>query len=649
MRKKSLILLRTGGSLVALIAVFAILVFVNVLAHNVRIRADLTEQKLYTLGAGSRTIIAKLAEEGHQVSLKFFVSQNPEMPIRLRNFAMRVADFLKEYEIVSGGNIEVEQFDPKPDSEAEDDALRLGIEGQPVNLGVSIYLGLVAVAGAQIETIPFLSPAGEQRLEYDITRTIYRATHPEKPRVGIMTELPVMGDGGLPFAMPGQPRPPERPAWVMFSNLERDFETEEISTSAEEIDPEIDVLVIVHPKDLSEKTVFAIDQYLLGGGNILAFVDPQCQQDPGSSPEGPPSFGSRPKRASDLNRLIQAWGIRQETDKFVCDYSAITRVRSASGGIEDSPVFLSLDRSNVNADDMITAGVDSMLIPLATSFSGEGAEGLTVTPLLHSSEESAMVGSMMAMMGSDAIRRSFKKGLKNLNLAVRVQGTFKTAFPEGAPKSAEEDEPEPEGEEPDKKAEEEPEKEWLKESTGPSTVILVGDVDMLHDSAWVQEVNIGFGMRARQQFTDNFVFFQGALEQLAGSKDLMNVRSRGTFDRPFDKVKELEDKAQAEWLEKERALQEQLDSTQQRLNELQAKKDQTQRFIISPEQQREIERFRKEKSRIQAELKQVRRALRRDIERLGMWLKIINILAMPFVVAMGGVGFAVYRRSRTKR
>lgn len=631
----------SGGAL-GLIALLAVLIAANIVFSNIHFRRDLTEEKIFTVSEGTRNVLKKLDAP---VTLKyFFTRSSAEVPIPLKTFAQQVEDLLKEYRLAAAGKIIVEVYDPKPDSDAEEWAERYGLNGQNLGMiGPSIYCGLVAVKGDTSETIPFLDPRSEELLEYNITRMISRVANPKKPVIGIMSSLPVMGVRSFPYAMPGQPRPKNQPPWVVFQDLGKDYDVRQVSVGAEQIEPDINVMVVIHPKNLSNKTLYALDQFVLRGGRLMAFVDPLCMCEAMNAD----SFPDRSQPVSDLNKLTDAWGIKYEADKVVADLEAATRVRRNDNSVDESPVFLSLRRENIDGKNIITAPLESLILPGAGAFTGTGTGALNIELLLVSSPQSQLVNAMLAQLGSEAIRRDFQSGLKRMNLAVRLQGRFKTAFPEGAPKvePAEADKTKSKDEKSEESKQAAP--SALKESATLTTVILVGDVDLLYDAFAVQEMNL-FGLRAYQPVNDNINFFMNAVDQLAGSADLAKIRSRGRFDRPFDRVIALQRSAQEKWLLKERALQKQLESTRERLETLQNQKDKNQKYILSPEQENEINQFRQEQVKTQRELKQVRKNLREGIEQLGVTVKAINILLVPFLVAGAGLVFAWRRRSRTE-
>ncbi len=636
-----------SGSLAGLLILLAILIAANVILGALRLRADLTEDRIYTLSEGTRSVLAKL--DG-PVTLKLFSSESaPNIPMPFKNFARQTADLLREYQLASGGKLTLETYDPRPDSDAEEWAQRYGLAGQNLGLidagGATLYLGLVAVKGEAYVSLPFIDPRTEELMEYNITRLISRVANPRKPVLGVMSSLPVMGVQAFPYAIPGQPLPKNQPPWVAFQNLAEDYEVRQIRADTEKIEAVIDVLLVIHPKNISERTQFAIDQFVLRGGRLLAFLDPLCLTDASAQSQAGMMMEMNMSRpASDLGKLTGAWGLTYESDKIVADLEASTRVRQGENAVDDSPVFLSLKEINIDGRDLITTKLESLILPCAGSFSGAGTGKAGVSSLLVSSAQSQLINPMLIQAGSEALRRDFKPGLKRLNLAVRLQGAFQTAFPDGKPKAA----PKPDGKEGEPPPEtEEPVDTLLKASAKPTTIILVADVDLLFDQFAVQELNF-FGNRVFQPINDNLNFFFNALEQLSGSSDLARIRSRGRFERPFDRVQAIQRAAQERWFLKEQALQEKLDATRERLDALQSKKDKSQRYILSPEQEQEIKAFKQEQLKTQDELKQVRKNLRQGIERLGGVVKAVNITLMPLIVIAGGVLFWLYRRGRTQ-
>jgi len=620
-------LARVSGGLVGLVLLLAILVAANVIVSYSSLRADLTEEKLYTLSEGSRSVLQKLEQP---VTLKFyFSSSSAEVPVYLKSYARQVGDLLEEYRLAADGKVIVERHDPKPDSDAEEWAQRYGVAGQQIGMaGPTLYLGLVAVAGESEASLPFVDPRQQALLEYRITRLVYNVVYPSKAAVGVMSSLPVLGTAPPSYPMPGQ-APETRPPWVAFSELGHDYEIRAVPTSAASIDADLQALLVVHPKKLPDTTLYAIDQFLLGGGRLLVFLDPLSVADVESSPQNP---YAPPTTSSNLERLLQAWGVGYDPQRVLADIKSASRVRGARGSVEDNPVWLTIRSDQVNREDILTSGLELLMFPFSGALSDQTPDEIDYTPLITSSDSAGMVGAMSAQFGARAIRQDFKEEPLPVDLAVRLKGTFRTAFPDGPPTP-----------EDDAENAAPPAAEGRKE--GDSSIVLVADTDLLFDRFCVQEVNF-FGFQAHQPLNDNLVLLANAVEQVAGSSDLIGIRSRGTFNRPFDRVLDLEQRARREWQAREDALTQKLRETQQRLRDMESKKDDNQRFIISPEQQEAVARFREEEIRIKRELKDVRKNLRRDIERLGTKVKAINIALLPLLVGLAGVGYGFYRRGK---
>jgi ABC-type uncharacterized transport system involved in gliding motility auxiliary subunit len=626
---------KTAGGITGLLIVLAILVAANVIVRNLKIRADLTEDKLFTLSQGTRNVLRGL--DGAVTLKLFFNRSSPEVPVFLKNYARQVEELLDEYQLVSGRKVAVEMCDPKPDSEAEEWAQRYGIPSQQIGmLGPSLCLGLVAVSGSNEAVLPVLDPRMESMLEYEITRLIYRVAHPAKPVVAVLSSLPVLGSQGPRFPMPGQPPPPQQPAWIAFQNLRDDYDVRMVEPAADEIPADAQALILVHPKNLADKTLFAIDQFVLRGGHLLAFLDPLSTMDNETMPGD--MFGRR--EGSDLAKLLSAWGVGYNSGRVVADPRAATRVRAAENRIEDTPVWLSLRSDNLTRSDMLTSQLESLMMPYAGAFTVENSKDLKAVPLIVSSDSAGLVDAMSAQFGGQALRREFKPEPTPVNLAVRLSGKFKTAFPDGKPKetsSGDESKPAETNEAANASAPDASRKE------GDSVVILVGDTDMLADRFCVQEMNF-FGFTAHQPMNNNLDFLANALEQVSGSSDLIGIRSRGKFSRPFDRVLALEEEARRQWQAREDDLTQKLQDAQRQLREMQTEKDSSQRYILNQRQKEAIAKFRLEEVRIKQELKEVRKSLRRDIEKLGTAVKVLNIAAMPCLVGIAGVVYGLRRR-----
>ncbi len=634
-----------GSSLAAFAIVTAIVVAVNVILGGMVWRLDLTEDRIYTLSEGTRQVLREL--DGPVTLKLFFNASDPQVPPNLRVYARAVNDLLREYEIAGRGNVVVETYDPVPDSDAADWARRYGIEPQPVGFfGPEVMFGLVAVKGDAEAVIPYLNPEDQDRLEYDVTRLIARLSKPKKPVIGLISSLPLMGGfGGMPFG------PQSQRGWFAFTDLEKDYTVRQIGDTAESLDSDIEMLVIVHPKNLSDKLLYAIDQYLLRGGKILAFLDPLCLADDSSrGPMGMMNFGAE---GSTLGPLLTAWGVTWDSSRVLADLEAATLLRSRDGRAVNNPMWLSLRPANMDSEDRLTAKVETLLLPTPGAFKVEPPEGVEARPLMRSSEAAGFVDAMTARFG-ESLPRDFQPGRRREVLAVRLSGTFPSAFPKGEPgadtnstaaASASDTNAPTASAATNSSPAEASGTDHLTKSREPGLVVLVADADMLFDSFCLREVRL-FGQTAYTPMNDNLTFFYGAVEELLGGAKLAQIRSRGRMDRPFEVVVAMLRQAQERHLEEERALEQSLEQTKRRLEELQAQKGNRQDLVLTPEQKAEIERFRREELETSRKLKEVRKNLRADIERLGAVIKAVNILGMPLIVGLAGIGFGWWRRSR---
>jgi ABC-type uncharacterized transport system involved in gliding motility auxiliary subunit len=398
--------------------------------------------------------------------------------------------------------------------------------------------------------------------------------------------------------------------------------------------------MVVHPKDISEKAQYAIDQFILRGGKLIAFLDSQSLMDTRNQQQNPmmPNMGG----GSNLDKLLKAWGLQFDTTKVVADKTFVTRI-VRNNRPEAIPAVLSLTSEGINKEDIITGQIDTMLLPFAGVFTGTPAEGLKQTVLLKTTPGSQLVEGFMAQMGGEQVMKDFKASGTAYALAVRLQGKFKTAFPDGKPKETKDAKDDEKKEE---KKDATPE-ESLKEGKGESAVILVGDADLLADNFSVQVQNF-FGQKVVIPRNGNLTAVQNMVEQMSGDINLIKMRSRATLNRPFTVVQKMQAAAEDSYRNKIKDLETSLQETQQKLNELQSKKEKGQRFILSPEQQAEVKKFKEKEADAKKELKRLRKDLRQDIDSLENRLKWANIAGMPLVVVIFGLALVLFKRQRAQ-
>ena len=626
MQKKSLETIFYSLAGVAIMLV--ILVAANVIIGAFPARVDLTQEKAYTLSAGTKAVLKKLDTP---VTIRFYCTQSqnatPET-VYLKDYARKVEDLLHEYRQVAGRNLVIKKFDAQPDSDAEDSARMDGIEAQPLPGNDRFYLGLAVSLADQRVAIPFLAPNREKLLEYDLTRAITRVFSPEKATVGVMSSLAVFGGAANPMMMQ-RGQQPDAP-WTIIQQLKQDFNVKHLELDAAKIDDDVKVLLLIHPKGISDRTQYAIDQFVLRGGKLIAFLDPVSafaarQQNPAMAGGG---------GASSLDKLLKAWGIQFDTSKVVADMDFKMQLRNQNGQPVEAPTWLGLTREGINRDDIVTSQIDNLWLPMCGAFTGAPAAGLKETVLLQSSKDAELTESFMAQMGGDSIMNNFKATGATYDLAIRLTGKFKTAFPDGPPAAG-------------TNTMAQALDEALKESKSDTAVVLVGDSDLLADDFSLRKMQSFFGTMV-SPMNANLDFAQNLVEQMAGDNNLIGVRSRASLGRPFTLVKKMEAEEQARGQAKIKELQQSLNETQQRLSELQQHKtDKDQRLILSPEQRAEIENFRNKQGEVGRELRQAQKDLRKEVVSMETRLTWLNILAMPLAVTAAGIGTAVIKRKKT--
>ena len=595
-------------------------------------RIDLTENNLYTLSDGTRNLLGGLEEP---INLYFYFSdQASESMPSLRSYADRVREMLEEFENEADGNIRLSMIDPLPFSEDEDRATQFGLQG--VQLGVSpdpVYMGLAGTDSIDNEeTIPFFQPDKEAFLEYDIAKLVSTLSSPDRTVIGIVSGVEMTGSFD-----PQMQR--MVPPWMVYQQAQQLFEIRNLGTTFVEIADDISLLWIVQPKNLSNETLYAIDQFVMRGGKAMIFVDPVADVDPASTegmPQGMPPMG----QGSNLPILFDAWGIEFTGDEVVADAGQALQIT----GMDRRPVrhygFIGVTGERMSGDDIITADLNVVHVATAGSLRIAGDSPATLEPLLYSSSDAqGMPATRFSFLPDpSSLQDGFSPSGEAYVLAARISGNLPSAFPNGPPptgvSSADGDEPSEAGND-----------DHLAATAEPANLIVVADVDMLADHLWVQVQNF-FGQQLANAFASNGAFVINALENLAGNSDLIGVRSRASYTRPFTRVEELRVDAESRFRSTEQRLQSELDETEQRLVELQSAREDSGNIIMTPEQQAEIDRFIDQRSAIRQELRAVQRGLDEDIEQLGTWLKVINIGLVPLLLTVF-VLLAVWRRNRS--
>lgn len=607
--------LYSSSALILLAVLFVVLTMLAGTALK-NLRVDLTENDLYTLSEGTENILDSL-EEPVTLRLYFSDTASEDLP-QIRRYAERVWELMQEMAGRSGGMLDIRRIDPVPFSEQEDDAARFGLEGVPLSqAGDVLYLGIVGTNQVDgLEVLAFASPQREAFLEYDLARMISSLATPDRPRVGLISGLPLAG--GM------NPQTGQRnPAWAIHDQWNELFDVQTLQPTASDLPDDLDALVLVHPKRLSEAMRQAIDQFVLGGGRLLAFVDPYAEADPGDNPMDPAARFTA-ERDSSLPELFDAWGVGFDRTRFVADAARALQVTLQPGQPPvRHPAILGLTADDLDESDLVTAQLDVVNVASAGAFDlARLAEGLAADALVESSSTAGLLpaerlrmaadpSSLLDELGDDGARRV---------VAVRLSGTATTAYPDR--------------EEPD----------WLDE--GSINAILVGDTDLLADALWVQRQRF-LGQVLLEPFADNGALAVNAVENLLGDANLISIRGRATSDRPFGLVDDLRREAEARLRATEQQLELELREAEARLTELQQARGDADLSILTPEQEAEIDRFMDQRLEIRRQLRQVRRELDRDIEQLGGRVKLINIALMPLLVTIVAL-FVAWRRRRAQ-
>ena len=629
------------------------LVFVAAVTANnsllTGLRIDLTDENLYTVSPGTRNVLASIVEP---INVYLFFSDSESADIApLRNYANRVREMLEELEGAAGGNLVLHVIDPVPFSEEEDSATRFGL--QPISLGIgqTLYFGLAATnsIGDQ-EVIEIFNPDRERFLEYELARLIYSLARADKVVVGVHAGVSMTAGFDPQTQRVTEP-------WVVYGQAGQLFEMRSLPPGFTEIDEDINVLWLVHPRNLEEESLYAIDQFVLGGGRALIFLDPFAEVDMAAAAMDPAAMAQG--SASDLEPLLSGWGVEFSAGEVVADNRYALSVTT---GLSPRPVrhlgLLGLDETATDSGDVITDGLFNINLGTAGHFSV--AEGSTVElqPLLSSSNDAAVMPAIQMQMLTDpeALLDNFAPSGESYILAARLTGPLNSAFPDGPPAEAVPDAEGDLADGDDDSADELAETESAQsEESGPdgnhlastdaANVILVGDVDILSDRLWVQLQNF-LGQQLATAFANNGDFLVNALDNLAGSADLIGIRARGTYSRPFTRVQELRRQADAQFRQTEQRLQAELSETENRLSELQDARTDQGSLLMSDEQQAEIQRFLDQQVRIRQDLRAVQRNLDRSIERLGTVLQIINIGLVPLLLTVVALSTVVVRRRR---
>jgi ABC-type uncharacterized transport system involved in gliding motility auxiliary subunit len=609
----------TGGALAVLAVLFvAVILICNSLFRGVQV--DLTRNHLYTLSTGTKNILADIDEPIH---LYLFWSDKETHGIpQLRIYAQRVREMLQEMAGRAHGKIKLEVIDPQPFSEDEDRASGYGLQAVPAgNNGEKIFLGLAGTNSTNGKSvIPFLQPNKEAFLEYDIAKLIHELTVTHKPVVGLVSGLQI----GQSF---DQATRSLRDPWAVDQQLTQQFDVRQLNAaSIKSIDKDISVLVLIQPKKLPPDAQYAIDQFVMRGGHLLVFVDPDAETDKAGEDPNNPQAAMFADKSSDLPELFKAWGIDYDPHKVVLDRAHALQISAQPGAAPvPDPAILGFVKSDLSPSDVVTANLDTINVSSAGYFALAKGSRYTLTPLIQTSDDAMPVDSSRVKFLPDptVLLNGYTPSRERYVIAGRLEGQFTSAFPNRKDAG------------------------HIAQAKDKGEIILVADTDLLSDRMWVQ-VQPFFDQKIMNAFANNGDFFINAVDNLTGSSDLISIRGRATSQRPFTVVEDMKRAAEQNSRGKEQQLQQQLSDTERKLTELQSGKAKGSEMILSPAQQNELQSFLQKKVEIRKQLRQVRRDLDKDIDALGSRLKFIDIALMPILITIAALLFAAWKRRRRR-
>lgn len=585
--------------------VFLLLVAVNVINNKLSIfsRFDLTHNKMFTLSDGSKKILSNIDEP---ITLKLFFSRQlaKENPYFL-SFAVRIEEFLKEYQKHSNKKLKLQIIDPAPFTEQEDEAVHYGLQGVPVNQdGAELYFGLVATNSTTgKEIIPFFQPNRESYLEYDVTRLIAKLSNATSSKIAVISSLPIQGEQGFQF-IPGKAKP-----WVIWQQITQQFDAQLLEENVSSIPDDVKVLLLINTgEQLASTTANAIDQFVLRGGHVLLFLSPVSEIKTYSHDNNEANNLEKTKDLVSINKLLTAWGINYDSNKIVASRELAKQVRYHHEGKEVTglyPLWIDVNASSFAKNDVLTANLTRLTFASAGAITANESGNNTFLPLVVIPNGAMLVNKPdLAKYKTNPISllREYQPEKTPVTLAARVTGKVKSAF-----------------------------SDKFVENTN---IVVIANADFLHDHFWATTQNF-LGNQIVIPTSGNGNLLLNALDNLAGSDALISIRSKDSYTRGFDKIHELELKSQNKFQQAEEALLKRIEDTKQKLAAMEQQK-------LSIEHKKEEDLFRKDLVETRKQLREVRRSLREDIQLLENKIKFFTIIFMPLLIIISCIGYRLF-------
>lgn len=607
-----------------IIWIFIVSVCITVTGHIWKYRIDASSDRAYSISSASGALAAGLERP---VLLRLYASRSSQamLPV-LRKYADRVEWLLQEFAVASRGKIILQVLDPAEDPVYDEAAALDGCTAVTDSSGEQIYFGISASHAERTAAIPFLSPLHESQLEYEIARTIRNVVEENRPKLGIMSSLPVFGtkpDMGS-FQQRNMETVKIDPPWYTIAELSNDFQIVQIPMDSPEIPADLNAVIVIHPVGIMPRTLFALDQFVLRGGNLAVFLDPRSFYAVIKSKN---DYSMLEKFSSGLGNLLSAWGISYDPEFMVADMISAYR-RKLPDRMVTNPLVLNLIPSRFSGNTAETEWLNTISMYFTGCFQMEPKDGVSYEVLLKTSPESQILNTAVGDR-SDLVLRGFKASGAELPLAVRLKGTFRTAFYQGAPD----------------KTVLLPGTKELKESEKESCIYLFADSDMLFNDVCITQAMDVTGQKLFVRANDNVTLLQNVAEQLLGQESLASIRTRIPMSRPLTRFNEI--KAEAELRYRNRIMEAEREflATSKRLNYL----NRVRMSNSSAELLKEIQSVTAKNNRARRELNELRHSLRSELEQLETKIKIINLLLLPGLVALAGILYAVIRHSRMTR